>query len=54
MKAVKTVLTGPDADAVNEDGKKPVVKPETSEESVSSRFTAAVPAHSLTVYRIDL
>jgi alpha-L-arabinofuranosidase len=53
MKATKTVLTGPDADAVNEDGKTPVVKPEASTESIKPAFTYIAPANSLTVYRID-
>ncbi len=53
MKATKTVLTGPDADAVNEDGKTPVVKPDESTESLKAAFTCTAPAHSLTVYRID-
>jgi len=53
MKAAKTVLTGPDADAVNEDGKSPVVKPEESTESVKPVFTYTAPANSLTVYRIN-
>ena len=54
VKATKTVLTGPDADVINEDGETPVIKPEVSNESVKASFTCAVPAHSLTVYRIDL
>lgn len=53
LKATKTVLTGPDADAVNEDGKTPVVKPKESTESLSPAFTCTAPANSLTVYRID-
>ncbi len=53
MKATRTVLTGPDADAVNEDGEAPVVKPEASTESVKSDFTYTAPANSLTVYRIE-
>lgn len=51
-KAVKTVLTGPDADAVNEDGKPLVVKPEHSTETIKPVFTYMVPANSLTVIRI--
>jgi alpha-L-arabinofuranosidase len=52
MKAVKTVLTGPDADAVNEDGKTPVVKPDVSTIDVKSVFVYTAPANSLTVFRI--
>lgn len=52
-KAIKTVLTGPDAAAVNEDGKAPVVKPEESTESVKSVFTYTAPANSFTVFRVD-
>lgn len=52
LKAVKTVLTGPDADAANEDGKTPVVKPVASTETVKSAFSYSAPANSLTVYRI--
>lgn len=53
LRAKKTVLTGPDADAVNEDGKAPVITPETSSESVNSAFSYTAPAHSLTIYRIS-
>jgi alpha-L-arabinofuranosidase len=53
MNATKTVLTGPSADAVNKDGQTPVIKPETSSETVKSVFTFVAPAHSLTIYRID-
>jgi alpha-N-arabinofuranosidase len=53
MKAVKTVLTGPNADAVNEDGKAPVVKPQESTESIKPVFTYTAPSNSLTVYRIN-
>jgi len=53
MKAVKTVLSGPDADAVNEDAKEPVIKPIQSTELVKSVFTYEAPANSLTVYRIN-
>ncbi len=52
MKAVKTVLTGPDANAVNEDGKSPAVKPAVSTETVKPVFAYTAPAHSLTVFRI--
>lgn len=53
MKTVKTVLTGTYADAVNEDGKSPSVKPEESTEFVKPIFTYTAPANSLTVYRMD-
>jgi alpha-L-arabinofuranosidase len=53
MKATKTILTGPDADAVNEDGKAPVIKPQVSTESVKPVFSYTAPANSLTIYRID-
>jgi len=53
MKATKTVLTGPDADAVNADGETPVIEPEVSTESVEPAFVYMAPANSLTVYRID-
>ena len=53
MKATKIVLTGPDADAVNENGKAPVIKPEVSAESPKSVFAYAAPANSLTVFRVD-
>lgn len=52
MKAVKTVLTGPDADAVNKDGEPPVVKPENSTETIKPNFAYFAPAHSLTVFRV--
>jgi hypothetical protein len=52
MKAAQTILTGPDADTVNEDGKAPVVKLELSTESVKPVFTYTAPANSLTVYRV--
>ncbi|MEN6306174.1 MAG: alpha-L-arabinofuranosidase C-terminal domain-containing protein [Anaerohalosphaeraceae bacterium] len=52
MKAVMTVLTGPDANAVNEDGKSPVVKPAVSTETVKPVFAYTAPANSLTVFRV--
>ncbi len=52
--AVKTLLTGPDADAVNEAGKQPQIVPIGSTETVQSNFIYAAPAHSFTVYRISL
>ncbi|MBN1780355.1 alpha-N-arabinofuranosidase [bacterium] len=53
MKAIRTVLTGPDADAVNEDGKDPVVRPEASGVSAGPDFACNVPANSLIIYRIE-
>jgi alpha-L-arabinofuranosidase len=53
MKATRVILAGPDADAVNEDGKTPVVKPQASTESVRPVFTYTAPANSLTIYRIS-
>ena len=53
MKATRTVLTGPNADAVNEDGQAARIKPQVSTESVRAGFTYVAPANSLTVYRID-
>lgn len=52
MTATRTVLTGPDADAINEDGKEPVLKPVTSEVSLKSSIDYEAPANSLTVFRI--
>ncbi len=49
---LKTVLTGPSLDAVNEDGVPPVVAPATQEISVAPKFDLQVPAASLTVLRI--
>ncbi|MBN2513950.1 MAG: hypothetical protein JXB18_13515 [Sedimentisphaerales bacterium] len=53
MKAVRTVLTGPDANAVNEDGISPVVKPAVSKEIVKPVFAYTAPANSLTVFRFN-
>jgi len=53
MKAVRTVLTGPDADAANRDGEPLVVKPVSSTETIKPSFTYTAPAHSLTVIRIN-
>lgn len=52
MKAVKTVLTGTDADAANKDGEPPAVKPASSTETIEPSFTYTAPAYSLTVFRI--
>jgi hypothetical protein len=53
MKATRTVLTGPDADAVNEDGRASVIEPQASAESAKPVFACTAPANSLTVHRID-
>jgi alpha-L-arabinofuranosidase len=53
MKAIRTVLTGPDADAVNEDGEPPAVKPESSTETIEPSFAYTALACSLTVFRIN-
>ena len=54
MKAIKTVLTGPDATAFNEDRLEPAIKPVTTTETVNPDFTYTAPANSFTVYRMDL
>jgi alpha-L-arabinofuranosidase len=53
FKATKTVLTGADADAYNEDGQPPAVKPVASEVTITSTFDYQAPAHSLTVFRFS-
>ena len=50
--ALKIVLSGTDADVVNEDGKPPLVKPERSELTVAPVFDYEAPANSLTIFRI--
>ena len=50
--ATKIVLTGSDADVVNEDGKTPAVAPQTSTFTISPTFEYEAPANSLTVIRI--
>ena len=52
LKAVRTVLTGPGADAENKFGEPPVVFPETEEVSIQSSFNYAAPANSLTLFRV--
>ena len=52
-KATKTVLAGPDPDAVNEDNKPPAVRPESSPIAVAPAFDYEAPANSLTVIRIS-
>jgi alpha-L-arabinofuranosidase len=48
----RTVLTGADAEAINEDDEAPAVKPVTSESTLKPTFDYEAPAHSLTVFRI--
>lgn len=50
--AERIVLTGPGADAVNEDGRPPVVHPASEPVSLSPRSSYVAPAHSLTIFRI--
>ena len=52
LKVTKTVLTGADADACNEDGKEPAVKPVTNETTLKPTFDYEAPANSVTVFRI--
>ncbi|MHB9009329.1 MAG: alpha-L-arabinofuranosidase C-terminal domain-containing protein [Limisphaerales bacterium] len=52
LEATRTVLTGADADAYNQDGQPPAVKPVASEVGLQPTFDYAAPAHSLTVFRI--
>jgi alpha-L-arabinofuranosidase len=52
VKATRTVLTGADADAFNEDGRLPAVKPVASEVTIKPAFECEAPANSLTVFRI--
>ncbi|MFC1551177.1 alpha-L-arabinofuranosidase C-terminal domain-containing protein [Candidatus Latescibacterota bacterium] len=52
LKAIRTVLTGPNADVANEDGKAASVKPESVSETVKSAFAYTAPSNSLTVFRI--
>jgi alpha-L-arabinofuranosidase len=51
LRSSKTLLTGPNADAYNEDGKPPAVKPVASEETLKPAFDYEAPANSLTVFR---
>lgn len=51
MRGTRTVLTGPSADAVNEDGRPLAIQPVTIEVSVKPNFEYIAPANSLTVFR---
>ncbi len=53
FEAVRTVLTGPSADAENEDGKTPVVKPVSETLKLKTTFAYEAPANSLTVFRLQ-
>jgi hypothetical protein len=53
FEAVKTVLTGPGPDAVNEDGRPPVVKPETPRLALKPSFDCEAPANSLMILRVN-
>lgn len=52
LRATRTVLTGADADAYNEDGQPPAVRPVASELTVGPIFDYEAPPHSLTVFRV--
>jgi alpha-L-arabinofuranosidase len=52
LKATKTVLTGPSADAYNEEGQPLAVKPVSNEITLKPAFDYETPANSLTVFRI--
>ncbi|MEY4488824.1 MAG: hypothetical protein RIQ79_1332 [Verrucomicrobiota bacterium] len=51
-RATKTVLAGPDADAVNKDGQPSPTQPQTSPFPIAPAFDYEAPANSLTVIRI--
>jgi alpha-L-arabinofuranosidase len=51
-KAIRTVLSGPNADAFNADGQPPAIKPAASEVTLTPTFDYEAPANSLTVFRI--
>lgn len=52
IQATRTLLTGPDPDAHNQDGQTPVIKPVAAELTLKPTFDYEAPAHSLTVFRI--
>lgn len=51
LRATRTLLTGQSADAFNEDGQPPAVKPVSEEVTLKTNFDYKAPAHSLTVFR---
>jgi Alpha-L-arabinofuranosidase len=52
LQATRTVLTGENADAFNEDGKEQAIKPVSEKVTVKAKFNYEAPGNSLTVYRI--
>lgn len=52
LRVTRTVLTGADADAFNEDGRPPAAQPVSSEVTLRPSFNYEAPANSLTVFRI--
>jgi alpha-L-arabinofuranosidase len=53
LPVIRTVLTGPSADAFNEDGKAAAIKPVTTELKLKTAFDYEAPANSLTVFRLQ-
>ncbi|MCF3650651.1 alpha-L-arabinofuranosidase C-terminal domain-containing protein [Synoicihabitans lomoniglobus] len=51
--AQRMVLTGPSADAINEDGREPAVKPVSTSTTITATFHYQAPANSLTVLRFN-
>jgi alpha-L-arabinofuranosidase len=51
LRATRTLLTGNNADAFNEDGKEPAVKPVQETVTLTSNYAYTAPANSLTVFR---
>jgi alpha-L-arabinofuranosidase len=49
---VATVLTGANADVVNEDGRPPAAFPATEEFAVGASFERVFPSNSLTIFRL--
>ena len=52
IQATRTVLTGSAADAFNDDGQPPAVKPVSNDVALKPTFDYEAPANSLTVFRI--
>jgi hypothetical protein len=48
----RIVLTGPSADAVNEDGRPPGVRPKAGSTELSAHFDYTAPPNSLTILRV--
>jgi alpha-L-arabinofuranosidase len=53
LRATRTVLTGPSADAFNEDGEPPAVLPVSGKATVTPTFEYTAPAFSLTIFRFE-